>query len=83
VGRLDTGAGAVCNYWVKGVSDAAKGIGEPASDVNAALFGFGEWPDPTFTEWGLGDGSDGERYWKSLGAWNDGNPVYPKLWYEP
>jgi hypothetical protein len=28
------------------------------------------------------DGSGQGYYWKSLGGWNDGAPVYPKLWWE-
>lgn len=33
-------------------------------------------------EWGTGDGSASGKYWKSLGAWNGGNPAYPTLYWE-
>lgn len=33
-------------------------------------------------EWGVGDGSDSGKYWKSIGSWNNGTPTYPTLWFE-
>jgi hypothetical protein len=39
------------------------------------------WPTADMEGWGIGDGTDG-KYWKSLGGWNNGNSVYPKLWWE-
>jgi hypothetical protein len=39
----------------------------------------GGWPSAIASaEWGTGNG----QYWKSLGGWNNGSPVYPRLWFE-
>jgi hypothetical protein len=71
-------------YW-KNVSgdNADYGIGSSASNTNAVIFSIVAWPTiATDTQWGTGDGSGSGKYWKSLGGWNGGNPVYPKLYYE-
>lgn len=42
-------------------------------------------PDTAWPTWKAGESADGtgtNGYWKSLGGWNDGSPVYPKLWWE-
>ncbi|MDR0691929.1 MAG: Ig-like domain-containing protein [Prevotellaceae bacterium] len=49
----------------------------------ATVFSDTKWPSATENaEWGVGDGSGSGTYWKSLGKWNGGNPVYPKLFFE-
>ncbi|MDR2652534.1 MAG: Ig domain-containing protein [Prevotellaceae bacterium] len=71
-------------YW-KDVTgdDADYGIGTPASNTNATPFSENAWPDVIENaEWGIGNGSGSGTYWKSLGGWNNGNPVYPKLYFE-
>jgi hypothetical protein len=86
VGRLDYGS-VVSSYWANAQGgNASYGIGYGSSDPNgpAAPFSDTNWPTSgTHVEWGIGDdGSGSGKYWKSLGGWNDGNPVYPRLWYE-
>jgi hypothetical protein len=47
------------------------------------MFSNDAWPIlAAHQQWGTGDGSGDGKYWKTLGNWNNGNPVYPKLWYE-
>jgi hypothetical protein len=53
---------------------------EPSNE-GTTQFGDAAWPANS-GEWGTGDGSGSGKYWKSLGAWNGENPVYPKLWFE-
>jgi hypothetical protein len=53
--------------------------GAEPSDEGTAIFDNSAWPtESTHLQWGTGDG----KYWKSLGGWNNGNPVYPKLYFE-
>ncbi|MDR2292652.1 MAG: BACON domain-containing protein [Prevotellaceae bacterium] len=66
----------------------------PDEDYNIYKFSATDWPSVTsHLQWGVGNGQgDGQDYddgcgeegiyWKDLGSWNDGNPVYPKLWFE-
>ncbi|MDR2064210.1 MAG: Ig-like domain-containing protein [Prevotellaceae bacterium] len=71
-------------YW-KDVAgdDADYGIGSLASNTGAIPFSASAWPNAAENaEWGIGDGSGSGKYWKSLGGWNSGNPVYPKLYFE-
>jgi hypothetical protein len=70
-------------YWTKSAESntAVNGVGEPASNTEILLFGGSNWPTNT-AQWGTGDGSGDNKYWKSLGGWNGGNPVYPKLYFE-
>jgi hypothetical protein len=74
------------NYWFNVADDAASyGIGNSATNTNATPFSDTSWPTTgTYLQWGIGasDGSGDGNYWKDLGGWNGGNPVYPKLWYE-
>jgi hypothetical protein len=87
-------AGGVCGgntgtitscYWrdVPG-DDAAYGISNPTgTNLNAEVFSSSNWPFAiNHTEWGIGNGSGSGTYWKSLGSWNNGTPVFPKLWHE-
>ena len=68
-------------YW-NTANTAAIGSGSGTSAGNMK-FSATNWPTiSTHTEWGTGDGSDSGKYWKSLGNWNGGNPVYPKLFFE-
>jgi hypothetical protein len=74
----------VC-YW-KDITndDAYSGIGHKyQSNGDASIFSSGAWPtSASHLQWGTGDGSGDGKYWKSLGSWNGGNPIYPKLWFE-
>lgn len=54
---------------------------------DATEFAAGAWPDgnDTYNPWKVNTVPAGEApngNWKSLGSWNGGNPVYPKLWWE-
>ncbi|MDR1198896.1 MAG: hypothetical protein LBK94_07810 [Prevotellaceae bacterium] len=71
-------------YWKDITGDNADyGIGNQGSNDNATPFGENAWPDVVENaEWGIGDGSGSGKYWKSLGGWNNGNPVHPKLFFE-
>ncbi len=40
-----------------------------ADEKNLSLFGADAWPQEC-------------EYWRSVGGWNNGNPVYPQLWWE-
>jgi hypothetical protein len=77
-GVCGSGSATAC-YW-KDVSDddAIYGTGSPAGNTGASIFSTTVWP----TQWGTGDGSGSGKYWKSLGNWNNGNPIYPKLYFE-
>lgn len=49
------------------------------------IFGENTWPTENSTAWEINTiGSEPitNGYWKSLGGWNNGTPVYPKLWWE-
>lgn len=49
------------------------------------VFAYGAWPTSTSgTVWYANESNNGEenKYWKSLGGWNNGTPEYPKLWWE-
>jgi hypothetical protein len=77
-----SGGTVAANYWLDVADDAANGVGNPASNTGAAKFDSTWLTTGTHTEWGTGDGSGSGKYWKSLGGWYGGNPIYPKLWYE-
>jgi hypothetical protein len=50
---------------------------------NATIFSDTAWPSTSANaEWGVGDGSGSGTYWKALGSWNGGSPVYPTLFFE-
>ncbi|MDR1273489.1 MAG: hypothetical protein LBK12_02970 [Odoribacteraceae bacterium] len=70
-------------YWQDIPGDNADYGIYPASNTDATIFAPGAWPTTgTDLQWGTGDGSGDGKYWKSLGDWNGGNPVYPTLWFE-
>jgi hypothetical protein len=82
-----TGEVAAC-YWYGAESPEINGIGAPPSRANAKPFGSGSgtpadpWPQAAVhSEWGTGNGGGGKS-WKSLGSWNNGNPVFPRLYWE-
>ncbi|MDR1155627.1 MAG: hypothetical protein LBL04_13050 [Bacteroidales bacterium] len=79
-GRND-GTATAC-YWKDVSGDkAVSGIGGN-SNTGTTVFAYDAWPTTTANQqWGTGNGNSG-KYWKSLGEWNDGNPIYPKLWFE-
>lgn len=43
---------------------------------------FSQSEQPTWKAGGSADGTDENGYWKSMGSWDDVNPVYPTLWWE-
>jgi hypothetical protein len=58
-------------------------IDMPSHNNNATVFSDTAWPSTTAdAEWGVGDGSGSGTYWKDLGSWNGGTPVFPKLFFE-
>jgi hypothetical protein len=71
-------------YWKDLIGDDADyGIGASASHIGTTIFAIGAWPiTGTHQQWGTGDGSGNGKYWKSLGSWNGGSPIYPKLYFE-
>jgi hypothetical protein len=78
------GTVTACYWWDVPGDDAGYGISSPTStNLGATLFGIYYWPSTAaHTEWGTGDGSGSGLYWQSPGGWNDGTPVFPKLWHE-
>jgi hypothetical protein len=84
-------AGGVCGsndgtitacYW-KDVPDDDANYGLNGSSGETTIFTLPSWPSASINaQWGVGDGSGDGKYWKSLGGWNGGNPIYPKLFYE-
>jgi hypothetical protein len=85
----------LANYWHESDqlgTNGYHGTGWPANINNAKPFGVTDtlfrpldpWPTVrTQHDWGIGDGSDRNKYWKDLGSWNGGvNPVFPKLFWE-
>jgi hypothetical protein len=91
VGRstTDTSKVLAC-YYYEASSQGIAGIGLPSLNQNAKPFGDTSFPPPdpwprfnTSTYWGTGDGSEASKWWKSLGAWNNGsNPSFPTLYWE-
>lgn len=75
-GYLSIGEYATSNnyYRADGVLTAGSVAAGALNVANSAPFGAESWP-----AWGT---SWGNTHWKSLGGWNDGNPVYPKLYWE-
>jgi hypothetical protein len=71
-------------YWKDIAGDNADyGTGNPASNTGTSIFALGSWPlTGIHQQWGTGDGSGDGTYWKSIGGWNAGNPIYPKLYFE-
>jgi uncharacterized protein YjdB len=68
-------------YWSSNNASAA-GAGSGAV-TNTQKFGASAWPSTTIhAQWGTGDGSGDNKYWKALGSWNGGNPTYPTLFFE-
>jgi hypothetical protein len=72
--KNDNGTITTCYYT------GATGISSGSGD--AKKFGNGVWPASNLSQWGTGNGSGSNKYWKSLGSWNGGNPAYPQLWWE-
>ena len=57
------------------------------SDYDVTEFAVDAWPNgnDTYNPWKVNTAPAGEApngNWKSLGSWNGGDPVYPKLWWE-
>ncbi|AEF84298.1 GLUG domain protein [Treponema primitia ZAS-2] len=80
VGNKNSGSTTAC-YWI----ERTDVTGSTSSDGGGTKFGEGDaWPsNDASAQWAIGnhDGTSG-NYWKSLGGWNSGRPVYPKLWWE-
>jgi hypothetical protein len=66
-------SGTFTDCYRLGESDGAGGVRWPSADASK---GWGIYIDDTTTP-----PADG-YYWKSLGEWNGGNPIYPKLYWE-
>jgi hypothetical protein len=89
VGENQNGATTTACYWLAGVPGAnvTFGVGEAQDNNGAAPFAAGAWPQNS-GNWTSGPavplaGPAGPGYWwRSLGAWNGGNPVFPKLYWE-
>jgi hypothetical protein len=74
-------SGDNANYGI-GYYSNGYGVYGP-TNIGTTIFALGAWPTiRTHQQWGIGDGSGDGKYWKSLGGWNGGNPIYPKLWFE-
>ncbi|MDR1339089.1 MAG: hypothetical protein LBK58_03420, partial [Prevotellaceae bacterium] len=73
-GRISGSGSVTACYWKDIPGDkAAYGTGSSSSNAGAGIFAAGVWPSSA--EWGSSN-------WKTLGSWNDGNPVYPRLAFE-
>jgi hypothetical protein len=85
VGEIVNGATNTACYWYAGVANnvAVNGVGSAGNNAEATPFGSaGDWPViNTNLAWGTGSGGPA-GYWKSLGSWNNGSPVFPKLYWE-
>lgn len=71
-------------YWRVITGGASAGVGTTDSYTSATRFSGTDWPLSSMSGWGIGNPTDnGEGYyWKNLGSWNNGAPVFPKLWWE-
>jgi hypothetical protein len=76
-------------YWkdIDG-DDAQNGIGSvtsngyiisEGSNTGCSIFSAAAWPSASYG-WLVGNNETAP--WKTLGSWNGGNPIYPKLWFE-
>jgi hypothetical protein len=73
----------VACYWKDISGDKADYGTGSSSSAGTTVFSTGAWPTTASSQqWGTGNGSGDGKYWKTLGSWNEGDPVYPKLWYE-
>jgi hypothetical protein len=86
VNGITSNVGGVAGYNLNGTITACYwagmvygGIGSGTGSATAFTGSGGGWPAPsTHDAWKLYP----EGYWQSLGGWNGGSPVYPKLWFE-
>ena len=80
------GGTLTANYWFDHPSgNATNGNGSAGNNTDATPFSGnpGGWPtDVPANKWGVGNDPLNGKYWQSLGSWNSGSPVYPKLWWE-
>jgi hypothetical protein len=86
-GNRDSGSTITACYWLHrtGTNYPAYGVGNPASDTNAAKFSGnnGGWPTPSTTGWNTTNPGINGNYWSDLGGWNIGGVrKYPKLFFE-
>ncbi|MFS0488852.1 hypothetical protein [Leadbetterella byssophila] len=80
---MGTGVPAESNYYLSSTGRGGNGI---------SAFSASDWPAPqinsSYKLWIVGDGGKNiyspvqGAYWKSLGSWNNGEPVFPKLHFE-
>lgn len=76
------------NYWTDIESDNAQYvIGNKSNAVFGKKFSALDWPSEfDFSVNGRNlffwRACDYVTCWKTLGSWNGGNPIYPKLWFE-
>lgn len=77
-GIADNLSVSVANCFVKEI--LASNFGNSEKEFNGT-----DWPVSTGgTVWYADPSNDGSenKYWKSVGDWKGGSPVYPKLWWE-
>jgi hypothetical protein len=76
--------GGIVGYVNGGSITACFNAGTVSGSGGIAGTAFDEdnWPSAFDNgQWGVGSGGDGS-YWGDLGGWNDGAPIFPKLWFE-
>lgn len=74
----DNASSSADNCFVREILTTNYGNAEKA-------FSATDWPvSAAGTVWYADAGNNGSeyKYWKSVGGWNGGTPVYPKLWWE-
>ena len=77
-GISDNVSSGADNCFVREILTSNYGNAEKAFSVT-------DWPvSAAGSVWYADAGNDGSenKYWKSVGSWNGGTPVYPKLWWE-
>ena len=68
------------NYAIGYLETANSGVVGIPSNIGCSIFSTISWPSAS-QGWNIGNGTN-NAYWKTLGSWNNGNPTYPKLWFE-
>jgi uncharacterized repeat protein (TIGR02543 family) len=85
MGEQESGSKAYATYWTGNASD---GYGHSYGSVTETTkFAQYDWPSTgsgsgRHAQWGTGDGSGDNKWWKDIGDWNSGSPKYPKLYFE-
>ncbi|KAA6325709.1 hypothetical protein EZS27_025108 [termite gut metagenome] len=69
------------SYYSASSSTYGAGATSTTTTGTAKEFSSANWPESTDSNWGTGDGTNG-NYWKNIGSWNAGTPTYPTLYWE-